>query len=326
MPIPSNKQEDEAELKSGHLGDNTVASNSGELGANGPRASHFQISAGAAHSAPQQGSIERGLELLQEALASLSTETPAAAGVYSRMRKIDPSFTFHVAGYKSFRELLNEAEKQGLVTIEKEPGASDVMVRPALGGSMPKASKPVTRIGTDLWRALLDWGPSANYGFDRDSGRTNPLEDGKLSTSQVRVPSISKAEQLEWMREFAAQETSEIAQAALNAGLAQSDPTAGFSQALKQSDPASRRWKRFLKLRVLDRATKWAGASSIPLSSIEGANPSAKLSRLPSESPSSPNTEDTESLLREHILSVVASLPLSELLRISIPVEYTIRR
>jgi hypothetical protein len=280
---------------------------------------------------PQRLSRDEAMGLLSEAVATSMRTTPAptAAGVYSLMRRLAPDFTYRQVGFSSFRALLDEARKRGLVHTAPTEDGADLSVH-LLAKDLPAPASAPTAVAhapnltlrRDFWRALTDWSDQARYVFDRDSSEivADSENMGASREGLLVIPSIHKSEQLTWMKEFAESETSEGSQASLLAGLSDDTPTRGFSLALRDMAPAGRRWKKYLRKRVLDRATRWATDNSIPLSSLlapENSSPSAT-------SIASRRDQDEGEGTRDEILALLARLPLSELLRLRIPVEYAI--
>lgn len=312
MPNPTKKQvKDDA-----RIGD-VAAEQSKDSGVNGPRATKTLDAAGDLNASLQQHPTLGAFDLLVAVLADLAPRnpTPAAAGVYSRMRATSPEFTYGDAGFASFRALLNEAESRGLVIVERAGDASDVTVRwTGLSAGSSAAPSRLERISDDLWRAMLDWKLDAQYAFDRTTHRTSK---GPASGPSVPTPTVSKETQIAWMKEFAALETG-VASDALLAGLAEQDPAHGFGRAVRQLLPSSRRWRKYLQDRVLDRAQSWALENSIPIVDLAAGMP--RVSKDVHHAPRA----DSEDALRSRILDVLGRMPLSELLRLPIPIEYSI--
>lgn len=269
----------------------------------------------------------RSIGLLLEALSALAWkgDVHAAAGVYSRMKRLDPTFSFESEGFKSFRELLETAQLDQFVVVERVDGASDLQVRSTLllerAPAVSQGRSVGLRINPDLWRALLDWDPDARYLFRRVDGRTIKSMTLTADQDHVVVPSIARDEQLEWMREFAASQDDEILRGLLLSALQEDVPVRGFSRAVRNLEAEGRRWKRFLKKRVLDRAMTWATAQSIPISAIENVDSTKHIEGTPLVKIAV--TDDAQ--LRARVLSILASMPLSELLRLPIPVEFALK-
>lgn len=280
--------------------------------------------------------------LLVRALESFGPERPrlAAAGVYSRMRNLDPAFTYRAAGFSSFRNLLETAEARGTVIVDRPEGASDVFVRSADGGLPLDADEPqggdgtrIIHVNDDLWRALLDWRPEARYAFDRETGRTAATRARDLDAAQIVVPSVSQEQHRTWMAAFADSDEAGEYGDILKQALEVDAPVQAFSRALRDSQWLGRQWKRFLKKRVVDHVMIWADANEIPYSAIEKVR--ARSSNrvgvtapgvTPSSSALSSGGETPDAAVRARILAILQAMPTSELMRLSIPVEYALGR
>jgi hypothetical protein len=307
--------------------DATYSTNAGPIA---PPASEPQGAAGETSSL-QPDSL-RSMELLLDGLRALAWKgsPPAAAGVYARMKRIDPTFSYTDDGFSSFRQLLEEAELRRLVVVDRTPGSSDVTVRGVnlsvtseAGPAKPRSTS--IQINVDLWQALLDWHPGAHYVFNRVSGKTTKGTTADTA-DYVVVPSITKDEQLGWMRAFAEAQDSHDTRQALLSALDEDVPVKGFSHAVRDLEAAGRRWKRYLKKRVLDRATTWADTQGIPLSAIESVKVPTKAEAPSSLEPSTAPQAADDGVLKARVLDILASMPLSELLRLPIPVEYALKQ
>lgn len=286
---------------------------------------------GGAGRPPQPVSRDDALRLMSEAVATLTQTNPAptAAGVYSLMRRSNPDFTYREVGFSSFRALLDEARKRGLVRTATTEDGADLTVHllaeaTAAPAQADRENAPILNLRRDLWRALTDWSDDARYVFDRNTLQTVREREASSSSLDaiILVPSVRKSEQLTWMREFADAERSEASRASLLTGLSNDMPTRGFSLALRDMAPAGRRWKKYLRRRVLDRATTWATDNDIPLSSlVEQADASPAAAPIASHL-----VQEEGDGTRDQILALLARMPLSELLRLRIPVEYAIRQ
>jgi hypothetical protein len=245
------------------------------------------------------------------------------------MKRIDPTFSYEVEGFRSFRQLLENAESEQIIVVERPLGASDLIVRATAQANdvaVARSSAAHVRINPDLWQALLDWNPNARYLFSRVQNR--PIKSATLAedSNNVLVPSITRDEQLEWMREFAAAQVNEDLKQELLDALNEEVPVRGFSRAVRHIEAAGRRWKRYLQRRVLERATTWAAAQSIPLSAIESVETPAVTEGTSSQSSTTAEVAAGELATKARVLSILASMPLGELLRLPIPVEYALRQ
>lgn len=269
-------------------------------------------------SAPRQFSSDEVLETLMEAVRALEAagKKPVAAGVSARMRSLRPGFALQGTQYSTFRQILEAAQSQGL--IELDEGPDDLTVSSRVATSPQGLPGEVLR--TDLWRAILDWSDDARYVFARGTRKTSPVT-GTIPSDSVAVPSVGKQDRLVWMEEFTAQQR-DAEKAALEEAMREEDPALGFHRVVRSSEPMKRRWNRHLRARVIGTALRWASDNGIPESDI-------LLERAPKGggvAPTSARSNADDVALRQRVLKILSGMPLHELLRLPIPVEYTLTR
>lgn len=284
--------------------------------------------AGDGENPPRQFTADEAVTLLTRAVTELHETGRAtkAAGVSARMRRMDPAFSIDRTPFSSFRGVIEAAVARNLVSAER--GASDFELRPVSSASndtVPSASNARTTLRPDLWRALLDWTPNVRHGFNRASKNTISLGE-TVPDDTVLVPSVSRDERVSWMTAFTEEEADLAVKSSLAEGLASDDPASGFMSAVRSSTTLQRRWKRVLRGKILARAEEWAAANTIPPDDMYVA--SRPTTPRPVVTPPSPvpsagdsGSEDT----RERILAMLSTLPLHELLKLRIPLEYTLR-
>lgn len=286
----------------------------------GTQASHAD-STGAAGEAtsvvPRQFSVNEVLTALVSAVAEIESEdkSPTAAGVSARIRQILPGFTPTAAGYSTFRDITQAAEAAGLITATRT--VSDFVLATVKADDFRGAT-----LRRDLWRAIQDWTDGANYAFDRFSKKTESFDDA-LPANAVKVPSIDKETTTRWMRDFVGTQPGAIA-VDLEAALREEDPVAAFLKITRDNDSIKRRWSKFLRSRVLETAVAWAAQHEIPRADIF-----ATVAKAPAVSPVQPSepvvvNEDVDA--RRRVLSILEAMPLHELLRLPIPLEYALKR
>jgi hypothetical protein len=284
--------------------------------------------AGDGESAPRQFTADEAVMLLTRAVSELHETGRAtkAAGVSARMRRMDPAFSMDRTPFSSFRNVIEAAVARNLVSAER--GASDFELRPVSSDSsatVPSASTARTTLRPDLWRALLDWTPNVRHGFNRVSKITISVGE-TLPDDTVLVPSVSRDERVSWMTSFTDEEADLAIKSSLADGLVSEDPAAGFMAAVRTSITLQRRWKRVLRAKILARAEQWAAENTIPQDDIYVASrPSIPGPVAASPSPSPSAGDDGSDDTRERILALLSTLPLHELLKLRIPLEYTLR-
>ena len=287
-------------------------------------AAHELRVAGAASKPPQQYSKAQVFALLVEAVSSFPPERRPhpAAGVGARMRRIDSNFNQVGSGFPTFRDIIRAAAEAGYVLVHPADSGNDVTIDLADGvssGTAASYDRRLERVSAEVWRAMLSWSPGKLYAFDRESRRPRALV-GPDADADLVLPVITRDQQLEWMREFSAAEEDIAVREALISGLAAAEPVRGFSAVMREQKNVDRRWKKYLRTHVLDRATEWARDSGIPLEQLEVAPRDSYPSR--SEPEPVPAVNDA----RAQIFAILERLPTSELLRLPIPVEYALRQ
>ena len=294
-----------------------------EAGRQATRQKTLSETAGDASSdAPQQFSQRQVFDLLVSAISTLdgAGKMPVAAGVSAKMRLLQPTFSLPRSPYRTFRELVLDAESRGVVDVSA--GANDLVLK--IGEQKKHDSRRGETLRTDLWRALLDWTNGVVYEYDPKTCDTRRA-GAEPSEGTVAVPFLSKDERLAWMRTFAAAETGPQA-AELNEALRGEDAVASFHRVVRATDSLKRRWNRHLRRHVLEAAHAWARQHGIPDGDIL-ADATARVNEAaPGEShpPTASTASDEE--IRQRVLGILGAMPLHELLRLHIPLEYSLTR
>ncbi|WP_226531968.1 hypothetical protein [Microbacterium paraoxydans] len=227
------------------------------------------------------------------------------------MRQLLPGFSVSATEFKTFRDLTQAAEEVGVITAART--SSDYVLSLVRSDDFRGET-----LLPDLWRAIQDWTEGVKYAFNRVTRKTEPV-GASLPAGTVAVPSVDKTTNTQWKRDFAATQHGDIA-AKLEAALGEEDPVAGFLRIAKDNDSVKRRWRKYLRSRVLDTAVTWATANGIPRSDIF-TTPVAP----PAAQPTAVETSNDEDA-RRRVLDILSAMPLHELLRLPIPLEYALKR
>jgi hypothetical protein len=299
-----------------------------ETGSQADLAPMANVAAGDSVSAPRQFTADEVVNLLVRAIHDLTAagKVPIAAGVGARMRLLEPQYTAATTEFGTFRAIVAAGEARGLVVVES--GENDLVVRAVADEPSPAQYRITLR--PDLWRALLDWEPTARYLFNRVTKQSRPSL-AVASGDDVLIASITREIQIEWMRRFADTQVTPSVRSELIAALDSEHPTHAFSTALGSSDTIRRRWKRHLRQCAIDHAIAWGRSNKIELSDLVApVEPRPAISPTPAsresvaDETSHPGLSEDE-LLRQRLLTTIATLPLSELLQLRIPLQYTLR-
>ena len=269
----------------------------------------------ASHDAPRQLTDPEVFDILVKAIRELedSGKVPTAAGVSARMRIVDKDFSLTKTRFSTFRDATKAAEKSQIV--ESTRASSDYILRL----TTPRDYHGMT-LRPDLWHGIQDWTPDIRYEFDRVTRRTKVIESGYCSPTSMIVPSADKALFLNWIEDFGLGNASEVAEIT-KAALADVDPIASFHRALRDRPAAKRQWNRQLRTNVLSVASKWAVENGIPQMDIFQTPATSSADHV--EDNSQDSTDDD---LRRRIMVVLEAMPVHELLRLPIPLEYSLNR
>lgn len=236
-----------------------------------------------------------------------------------------PHFDFRDYGYKKFVELLRAGHDAGrfeLVTVEGHPHIVPTSATPA--------KRPVEqgRLRPDLWTTLVSWDNGIRY-WDRRNRRAIfvPTDDhGALAWDAaperwVEIDSIPMQEQLEWMVDFA-NDQSESSQVLLLESL-KGAPRGEFKRCLGDLGLTSA-WRTRLRQRVTEHASDWAARAKLPPASIldmtprQASTPTPKVPATPT-----PAGDDGEAArLRARLHHIIDRMSLSELAHLQVPASY----
>lgn len=250
-------------------------------------------------------------------------------------------------GYKSFREFLFAARAAG--HVELKPSGNDYAVLPpddASSGSdavtTTLATEPFRQpnrpsragIRPDLWRAFLDWTPQVRRYYSRTADTVvtfSELPGGLELPEQARarehvqanaaeyveVAPLSRDQMLEWMKEFAATVQEKAEHTALLGALGTDRALGAFAAIARLSPSVWSRWHAFRQQRVAAVIEEWAATNRLSLTIFEPGFQAV----LPT-----PVSVDEQRLsdLRNRLHTAIDRMPLSDLLRLSLPLEYVV--
>lgn len=290
----------------------------------GAQAPHAELSGSAGvatNVAPRQLTVSEIFEVLAKAIAEFesSGKVATAAGVSARMRQISPGFSVSSTEFASFRDITRAAESAGLILATRT--SSDYVLK--LVGDHDQDFRGAT-LRPDLWRAIQDWTEGVRYAFNRGTQKTEPI-GASLPVGSVAVPTVAKSTSVQWMREFSATQRGDLAML-LTEALNDKDPIAGFHRVTQENGSIKRRWSKYLRTRVLDTAVTWATSNSIPRSEIFTSSVSMNALSAPKAQVKEAADISGDIDARQRVLDILESMPLHELLRLPIPLEYSLKR
>ena len=273
-------------------------------------------------------------------------------------RIISGVFDQSVYGYETFRDFVQDAESNGVVVVVRQPtkGADALITLPGqtVPSSSPVPPRRQGRIRPDVWRGFTSWetGYTRVWDLEADQVLMFPTEPRPLEPSQHQVwrdevvahperfrtvQVVSEDQLVTVMRSFVDSLAPENdAVPILRAALGQTRPARAFTAAARALPGIAERWKRDRFDLVCSSIEKWQESNGVRIS-IEDASPRSDSHRAAKRAnppvvttgrapvrPSGERSDAAANATRERILAALARMPLSELLRLRVPVEYLI--
>ena len=305
--------------------------------------------------------LHEAFSVLAQAVQNLleRSKQPRAAGVKSEMQRIISGvFDQSKYGYETFRDFVEDAESNGTVVVVGPPtiGADALITLP--GQKIPSPSSVSLRrrgrIRPDVWRAFTSWekGYIRVWDLETDQVLMFPAEPRPLEPSQHQlwrdevaghperfrtVQVITEDQLLTEMRSFVDSLSPEsVAIPILRAALEHSRPARSFTVAARALPEIAERWKQDRFDFIWSSIEQWQESNGVRFP-IEDASPRNESYRVAKRAnrpiattghaparPSGERSDEAANATRERILAALARMPLSELLRLRVPVEYLI--
>ena len=288
------------------------------------------------------GALDYAFAALQAAVAetAAANRQPTAAGLKPILqRRTNRQFSETRLGFANFRAFLDAAEQAGRVRLAS--GSQDVLVLPAdEGGPTPSPSRPPsepesTLLRSDFWRAFNDTRTAWQHWYDKAADKvvTLPIQETPLDSPEVvklreetngdtdryvRIEPVPAATQVDWMRQFLDQRGDAPEISLLRSALETSRPIASFLRSVK-STPLAGEWHRRRIERTMAAAESWMEQNGLNVKLRR-----ARLHPTRLDVPLRPTGLADETQIRDKIKSAVDRMPLHELLRLAIPVEYVL--
>jgi hypothetical protein len=241
-------------------------------------------------------------------------------------------------GYVSFRELLRDAESAGWVTLTYV-SAGDVQIEAASSGlanngtaaiesdveptsSLPSQSRPVVR--RDFWQGVVRPG---TWLYDPHIDGVVTQASAGTREDLVALPTADEETQRGWVADFVATLPTPR-QAVLGPILTEADLKGQLEILGRQPGPIRNAWYDFRALRVLERLEKWKKDNGVEVHVTRPrpgrhTTPSREQKQRTREEPAAAELT-REAVVRERLHEAIDRMPLSDLLRLSIPAEHLI--
>jgi Uncharacterised protein family (UPF0158) len=284
---------------------------------------------------------------LRAALENLPNRSCYSASLKPKMQKVSGGvYADSAFGYGSFRELLRDAEEDGIVTLTEAAGG-DLVV--GLTGEVDPDTAieigPGTRIRPDLWRAAIDWAPDLIRVFDRTLGRAVmfpqfPRPDRPDSWDEQRakvagdsnrfvpITPISEADTIATMKSFAEGCEEKVGKRLLDA-LNEDNPASKFTREIRIIPGLAQKWHLVRTRQVAEYLSSWSIENKVSIQFLERypRRIGESLHAGPAVSAGNrlPTVFDTEGI-REAVIAAVRVMPMADVLRLAIPVEFLVGR
>jgi len=249
--------------------------------------------------------------------------TSYAASTKPQLQKRVAGFAEGDLGFQSFREFLQAAEQAGYVRLVLARGGDVEILPPEL--ALPTGS---VRIRRDFWTALMTE-EGRPYCYLPASDQVLRLVDTagqKVGDRSVPLPVVSQETHEAWLNEFVGG-MDDPDRESIQAKLAV-HPELGDRMRVITENPVSRQqWYAARTKRVMDLLTAWSKEHGLDVDFVE-APTRVREKEKPTGGRPAPQRRvarrDREEQLRSRVHAAVDRMPLSDLLRLSLPVEYTI--
>lgn len=248
-------------------------------------------------------------------------------------------------GFASFRDFLAAAETAGVVKVSPAPVGPDVEILPpgatSLGPRNISARVGVgPRIRADLWRAFVDWTPGRLRVFDRldnvakvVTAQPAPLEPPQQSALRRAIPvepdryvtisPVPLERQQEIMAEFLATLEPSPVHAALETALRSPRPIRAFTSTLTIDGAVHDAYTAHRLSCIARIIEEWKGVNHLEVDIFE-SRPQARLDESTSHAP--PANDPAEAAARRILHAAIDRMPLEELNRLHVPVEFYLER
>jgi hypothetical protein len=239
-----------------------------------------------------------------------------AASVKPRLKARLPSFDESALGYDSFRAFLTDAEQAGRIRLTFTRGG-DVEI--SLTNDPPRE---VRRIRPDLWAAATDEQGEGKYFYDARIDRVAARPRDGEQAGLVEIPSADSSTQSGWIEQFLSERQDTQPELAEKVRSVQA-----ISEKLEilNVSAVAREWHAARLAAVLKLLTKWSSEQGLAVDLADGSRSRAETARNQRPTARRPTRRgNAEQLLRERLHQAVDRMPISELLRLPVPLEYTV--
>ena len=242
--------------------------------------------------------------------------------------------------YSTFRELLVDAEAAGFLRlkyvlggdVELTPGEPDTLAsepaaeptRGAEGSTDDDGREERVFIRRDFWQTAVKPG---QWWYDRGVDAVVRAASAPSGSDLIKMPDLGDETQGPWVEEFV-HTLSRPRQEALVPALANALDVAGKTSLLRaQPQTVRNSWFNFLSMKVAARFEEWKSENDLTVRITMPPRPPRKDAVRTGSAPPPRGTlagGRSENAVRERLHHAIERMPLSDLLRLSVPVEFLI--
>ena len=242
-------------------------------------------------------------------------------------------------GYPTFRALLSDAEREGWVSLSYIPSGDVNIAAPLADGSAapghddltpsPEAARPTNdrplppgaKIRHDLWNAIIK--ESETWFYDPAADAVVTGSSAETRDNLISLPTADADAQNDWINQFL-ETLEENRRNAIAAVVAEADDPRAKNEVLtSQRVPIRNAWYAWRTRMVLERLQNWKETHSLGVDLLI-SRPTRQLPRSARSRQGTGAAASSERPLRERLHRAIDQMPTSELLRLSIPVEFLI--
>lgn len=232
------------------------------------------------------------------------------ASAKPRLKSQLPSFDERALGYRSFREFVEAAQASGFVRTTRR--GNDIELLPPGGPGSGERIRP------DFWRAVVQVSDATRKFYDRAADQIVELtEDQPVDAQLIAVPTADVEVQQQWIDEFL-EGLGEDGEA-LRVQVAAADSLPTKLRELSAEPSVRAKWYRERTRHVANLLQQWASENGLAVRLTEPAT-----RRDVRRTPRPTGGLAYETHVRERLTRAIQQMPLAELLRLRIPVEYLI--
>ena len=250
-----------------------------------------------------------------------------AASAKPALRERLTGFNETELGYASFRAFVMDAEREGRVRLVYARGGDVQIISPeqapptasTMSPAQTQAGAGDKRIRNDLWTAVTDLNPE-QWCYDKRVDIVVTQASAPEHEDLVAIPSVEGETQERWIAEFLEQ-LAAGARELLEAELAHASTVPQKLKLVSGNAGVRRPWYEFRTARVMEVLEQWKAEHGLSVELFEQPQRRSRIADRAKRPQAAPR-RGPEDAVRSRLHRAIDRMPASELLRISLPIEY----